>query len=113
MAQGVALELGVELMARKKARKRSGGPKAANGKKFGPTVKRWGLFRGPGKYVRTQTGIAATEKLVPAALGLVALAAITPALGGAIAQSMAKVPVAGPVAASLAGYGAMLRSRVR
>jgi hypothetical protein len=100
-------------MAKKKARRRSNGAKAANGKKLGATVKKWGWFRGPGKYARTQTGIQAAEKVVPAALALVALTALTPSLGAAVANSLKTIPVAGPVANSLAGYGVALRSRVR
>ena len=96
-----------------KKRKPSFRAKASNGKKLGATWRKWGIFRGSGKYARTQTGIKPLEKVVPAALGLVALTAITPQLGGAVAQALGPVPVAGPVANTLAGYGAMLRSRVR
>jgi len=98
-------------MAKKKATRSTGRAKAANGGKPLPTIKKWGLFRGSGKYARTQTGIKSSEKIVPAALMLVALAAVTPVLGAQIANSVRTVPIVAPLASTLVGYGAGLRAR--
>jgi len=99
-------------MARNKKNKRSGISKPSSGRKFFPTVKKWGLFRGPGKFVRTQTGFKIAEKAVPAALMLVAIAALTPALGAQLAQSTRAIPIVGPLANTAVGYGTMLRGRM-
>ena len=99
-------------MAKRKAKKSSGRAKAANGSKPLPTIKKWGLFRGSGKYVKTQTGIKSAEKVVPAALMLVALSALTPPLGAQIATSVRTVPIVAPLASTLVGYGTMLRGRL-
>ena len=96
----------------KRKKRRSNGARANNGRKLGATIKKWGWFRGPGKFARTQTGIPAAEKIVPLALSLVAVAAITPALGAQISTSLGTVPVVGPVASTLTNYGASLRSRM-
>jgi len=97
-------------MARRK-KKGGGKSKPSSGRKFGPTVKKWGWFKGPGKYVRSQTGLKFTEKAVPAALMLVAVSAITPALGAQIASSVRTIPIVAPLTSTAVGYGAMLRGR--
>ena len=70
-----------------------------------------GMVQGPGKYVRSQTGLKFTEKAVPAALMLVAISALTPPLGAQIASSVRSIPVVAPLTSTAVGYGTMLRSR--
>jgi len=96
-------------MAKKK--KSGGRSKPSSGRKFGATVKKWGWFKGPGKYVRSQTGFKWTEKAVPAALMLVAVAAITPPLGAQLATSVRSIPIVAPLAATFVGYGTQIRRR--
>lgn len=98
-------------MVKRKKSRGGGSAKPGNGRKLGPTIKKYGWFRGPGKYARTQTGLPFMEKAVPLALSLVAIAAITPALGSQISQSLQGVPVAGPVATTLSNYGASIRNK--
>ena len=95
-----------------KKRKKSSTSKPSSGRKLGPTIKKWGWFKGPGKYVAKQTGLKVTEKAVPAALMLVAVSAITPQLGAQIASSVRAIPIVAPLTSTAVGYGAMLRSRL-
>jgi len=99
-------------MARKKGSRRGFSTRSNNGKKFLPTVKKWGVFKGPGKFASTQTGIKSLAKIVPAYLMLVAIAAATPSLGRQLAASTGTIPVVAPLVGSAVGYGAMLRQRL-
>jgi len=96
----------------KKGKKRSFTARSNNGKKLIPTVKKWGVFKGPGKFASTQTGIKSLQKVVPAYLMLVAISAATPSLGAQISASTATLPVVAPLVASGVGYGAQLRARL-
>lgn len=76
------------------------------------TIKKQGLFKGPGKYVHAQTGLKIAGTATTAGLMLVALSALAPGLGADLARSTATLPVVGPLAASLVTTGTGLRGRV-
>jgi len=99
-------------MAARRKKKGFSLSKPSSGRKLGPTIKKWGWFKGPGKFVRSQTGIKASEKVVPIALMLVAISALTPPLGAQLASSVRTIPVVAPLASTLVGYGTMLRGRL-
>jgi len=99
-------------MAKAKGKRRSFTTKKNNGRNLGPTVKKWGIFKGPGKFAATQTGIKSLQKIVPAYLMLVAVSAATPSLGRQIGASASTVPIVAPIVGSAVGYGSMLRARL-
>mgnify|MGYP003128057858 CR=1 FL=1 len=84
---------------------------ASRGGKLLPTIKKEGVFKGPGTYAAKQTGLKPMAKVVPAFLMLVAIAAATPPLGRSIAASVATIPLAGSLTNSAVTYGTMLRAR--
>jgi len=86
--------------------------KAGDGGKLISTIKKQGLFKGPGKYVSSQTGIKIAGTATTAGLMLVALSILAPGLGADLARSTSALPVVGPVAASLVTTGTGLRGRV-
>jgi len=86
--------------------------KAGDGGKLLSTVKKQGLFKGPGKYVHAQTGIKVAGTATTAGLMLVALSMLAPGLGADLARSTSTVPVVGPLAASLVNLGASWRARM-
>jgi len=86
--------------------------KAGDGGKFMSTVKKQGLFKGPGKYVSAQTGIKVAGTATTAGLMLVALSMLAPGLGADLARSAGAVPFVGPLAATLVNTGSGLRSRL-
>jgi len=86
--------------------------KAGDGGKLLSTVKKQGLFKGPGKYVHAQTGLKVAGTATTAGLMLVALSMLAPGLGADLARSTAAVPVVGPLATSLVNAGASWRSRI-
>ena len=63
---------------RRKAASRSRST-ASRGGKLLPTIKKEGVFKGPGTYAAKQTGLKPMAKIVPAFLMMVAIAAATPA----------------------------------
>jgi len=94
---------------RKKPVRRS---QVSNGGKLLPTVKKQGIFKGPGVYAAKQTGIQAMKKAVPAYLMVVALSAATPPLGASIASAVSGVPVVNTLTNTAVGYGTRLRARI-
>ena len=94
---------------RKRTRSRS---QVSSGGKLLPTIKKQGIFKGPGVYAAKQTGIQAMKKAVPAYLMVVALSAATPPLGASIANAVSGVPVVNTIANTAVGYGTRRRGRL-
>jgi hypothetical protein len=97
------------------ARRRKAAPRsrstASKGGKLLPTIKNEGVFKGPGTYAATQTGLNPMAKIVPAFLMMVAIAAATPPLGRSIAASASSIPVVGQLTNTAVTYGSTLRTR--
>ena len=85
--------------------------KAGDGGKLISTIKKQGVFKGPGKYVHAQTGFKVAGTATTAGLMLVALSALSPGLGTDLANSARTVPVVGPLVATTVVAGQRLRSR--
>ena len=85
----------------------------SEGKKLLPTIKKYGIFKGSGKYADKQTGIKAMQKVVPLSMMVIGLSAVSPRLGRALTRSVRTVPVLDVATQTLSQTGSMLRSRLR
>lgn len=85
----------------------------SEGKKLLPTIKKYGIFKGSGKYADKQTGIKAMQKVVPLSLMAIGLSAASPRVSVALRRSTSDIPVLNQLVPLLTSTGSSIRRRLR